>query len=258
MKNYTPDYEYKQVNTKDICVDTVYQRSLNKARVNQIVKEFNPYLLNPPKLSFRDGKYWVFDGMHTTAAVKSKNGGRDCKIECKVFYGLTELDECELFIAQNGISAPVALAAKLHAKYNSGDPEVTDFVKWTEKAGFVVAFDRATGQNRIVAIAKLYQTFKMFSDPLIYVDMLDVIRNAWHGAKGSLEGGIIYGVATFYKTYYGEFSKKRLINVLSSVSPLDIGREAKGYTISGKTSYARIILKLYNSRTTSSRLEDKL
>ena len=231
---------------------------MNHARVNEIAKEFNNYIVNAPKLSFRDGKYWVFDGQHTVAAVRTKNNGKDKSIECKVFYGLTELDECELFIAQNGISSPVALAAKLHAKYNSGDPDVTDFVKWTEKAGFIVSFDKTPGQNRIIAVAKLYTVYKMFSEPLMYVNMLNVIREAWHGAKGSLEGGIIHGVATFYKTYYGEFNRKRLVTVLSSVSPLDIGREAKGYTISGKTSYARIILKLYNNRTTSSRLEDKL
>ena len=64
----TPDYEYKQINTKEICIDKLYQRELNRPRVNRIVKNWNPYLVNACKVSFRDGKYWVFDGQHTIAA----------------------------------------------------------------------------------------------------------------------------------------------------------------------------------------------
>ena len=93
MINSTPEYEYKQANTKDIFVDPLYQRDLDNSKVSKIVRDWNPYLVNAVKVSWRDGKLWVFDGQHTIAACKAKRGGRDCMVDCKVFYGLTRLDE---------------------------------------------------------------------------------------------------------------------------------------------------------------------
>lgn len=136
MINIDPNYEYKKLNTRDISVDGLYQRDLSAAKVKKIVREFNPYLVNAVKVSFRDGKYYVFDGQHTIAGIKAKHKGADCQIDCKVFYGLTRLDEMELFILQNGASSTVATREKFRALYNNGDPEITSLVKLTEKAGF--------------------------------------------------------------------------------------------------------------------------
>ena len=76
---------------------TTYQRELNEDRVRRIAAEFDERIANEPKVSCRDGRYYVFDGQHTIAARKLLNGGRDLPIRCKVFYGLTESDEALLF-----------------------------------------------------------------------------------------------------------------------------------------------------------------
>ena len=77
-----------------------YQRELNPNRVRKIAAEFDEHIANDPKVSFRDGHYYVFDGQHTIAARKLRNGGQDLPIRCKVFYGLSELDEAILFAQQ--------------------------------------------------------------------------------------------------------------------------------------------------------------
>ena len=79
---------------------TTYQRELNEDRVRRIAAEFDERIANEPKVSCRDGRYYVFDGQHTIAARKLLNGGRDLPIRCKVFYGLTESDEALLFAQQ--------------------------------------------------------------------------------------------------------------------------------------------------------------
>ena len=66
---------------------TTYQRTLNEDRVRRIAAEFDERIANEPKVSCRDGRYYVFDGQHTIAARKLLNGGRDLPIRCKVFYG---------------------------------------------------------------------------------------------------------------------------------------------------------------------------
>lgn len=67
---YNRNYEYKQVNSAFIVIDEDYQRELDQNRVKRIVANFNPDLVNPIKVSYRNGKYYVFDGQHTLAALK--------------------------------------------------------------------------------------------------------------------------------------------------------------------------------------------
>ena len=91
---------------------TTYQRTLNEDRVRRIAAEFDERIANEPKVSCRDGRYYVFDGQHTIAARKLRGGGRDLPIRCKVFYGLTESDEALLFAQQTGASASLTAGAK--------------------------------------------------------------------------------------------------------------------------------------------------
>lgn len=128
MKFDNDHTEYKRISTKQIYIDPLYQRDLDNAKVQRIVKNFDPLKLNPLKVSFRDGRYYVFDGQHTRAALIRMNNGRDCLVPCRVYYGLTRVDEMNLFLAQTGESSPVAIAQKYRALFNFGDRDITDMV----------------------------------------------------------------------------------------------------------------------------------
>ena len=67
-----------------------YQRHLNANRVKRIAAEFDERIANAPKVSYRNGHYYVFDGQHTIAARKLRNNNCDLDILCKVYSGLTE------------------------------------------------------------------------------------------------------------------------------------------------------------------------
>ena len=43
------------------------------------------YVANEPRVSYRDGRYHVFDGQNTIEARIACNGGHDLPILCKVF-----------------------------------------------------------------------------------------------------------------------------------------------------------------------------
>ena len=82
-----------------------YQRLLRMSKVAKIAANFSEYIANEPKVSYRDGRYFVFDGQNTIEARKTCNGGRDLPIRCKVFYGLSKEHEALLFAVQTGISS---------------------------------------------------------------------------------------------------------------------------------------------------------
>ena len=97
-----------------------YQRNLNANRVKRIAAEFDERIANAPKVSYRDGHYYVFDGQHTIAARKLLNNNCDLNIVCKVYSGLTEQQEALLFAQQTGVSAPLTAGAKMRAKIRGG------------------------------------------------------------------------------------------------------------------------------------------
>ena len=98
-----PPYEMITLDTSVLIIprDT-YQRPLQSDEVKEIIAQFSPYLLNEPKVSFRNGKYYVFDGQHTIISLLEMNEGKHIAIRCKVYYGMTEQEEAKLFSMQTG------------------------------------------------------------------------------------------------------------------------------------------------------------
>ena len=248
--------EYKKINTKFLFVDDLYQRTVDTHRVNKMVAEYNPNLVNPIKVSFRDGKYWVINGHHTLQMLLRRNKGNDLLVECKVFYGMTWLDEVNLFLAQNGVSRTVNINDKLRAMRNAGDPDVSQMCKLTEKCGFIIDFKGSKGDNKIVALSTLLKAYSAMT-PEEYEEYLTLIKKTWGGMSDSLCREILQGMFIFYKTYKGQFKTQNFVSRLKKVSPVAIVRDGKVSSAPGATKYARQILGWYN-RNAKDRLPDLL
>ena len=132
------DKKYKELRIESTQLEiprNTYQRELNTDRVHKIVKQFDERVANEPKVSYRDGRYYVFDGQHTIAARVERNGGKPLMILCKVYYGLTEKDEARLFAEQTGFSADLGAGARIRALVFAEDELACSFIKATEAAG---------------------------------------------------------------------------------------------------------------------------
>ncbi|RAW53377.1 MULTISPECIES: DUF6551 family protein, partial [Faecalibacterium] len=55
----------------------LYQRGVERKRVELIAAHFNEYVANEPKVSFRNGQFIVTDGQHTIEGRILRNGGKD-------------------------------------------------------------------------------------------------------------------------------------------------------------------------------------
>ena len=96
--NITPPYQMRVIHSsKLIYPREIYQRGVERKRVEMIAADFNEYIANEPKVSFRDGKYYVVNGQHTIEGRILRNGGEDLPILCKVYTGLTMEQEALLF-----------------------------------------------------------------------------------------------------------------------------------------------------------------
>ena len=101
MKKKTKE-KYVWLNNADLYVNPRIQRKIDPERVRKIASQFSPLVANPIKVSYRDGRYYIFDGMHTRAAIRLLNGSDNFPILCRVYNGLTEEDEARLFAIQFG------------------------------------------------------------------------------------------------------------------------------------------------------------
>lgn len=238
------EFEYRDLRPSQISVDPLYQRPLDQRRVAQIVREFDGDLFNEPKVSYRDGKLWVFNGQHSIAAWRALHDGEDKLVHCKVFKGMTWLEECDAFMKQNGISRDPTTNEKLRAAYNSKAPDVVDMVEKATLCGFICDFVISKTPTRIVCTNTLYRAYKTIGADA-FLDMLTAIKEAWFGDIDAVSNQIISGMTVFYKSYFGNFDHAELVKSLKRVAPAEIIRNGKHYPHRTNT-YAREIVRAYN------------
>lgn len=168
-----------------------YQRVLRTRKVAEISATFSEYVANEPKVSYRDGRYHVFDGQNTIEARVACNGGRDLPILCKVFHGLSKKDEALLFAVQTGISTDLTAGERLRADIVAEDEDACAFVVATEATGATFALDGIRAEWKIYCIRSAYYIYKNYGSD-IYQEALKIIVEAWWGDSDSFLSGILH------------------------------------------------------------------
>lgn len=253
-KENTTNFTYKQVYSGKILTDK-YQRTLNQSRVKKIIKNFNPLLVNPIKVSHRDGNYYVFDGQHTLNALVSRNGGKHLNVDCKIYEGLTYEEEAELFSEQNGISQVVRTSDKIRALYEAKDVDVIDMKETIERLGINFDFSSATGPNKIVCVSTVYKIMKETSCDKLE-EILKIILDIWCGENGSFRKEIVNAIYLFDKKYHGKYDRNGLVKNLKTIPTEKIIRDGKAFVTGGSARFARQILIAYNKGRSRNKLDD--
>ena len=218
---------------------------MQRKRVELIAADFNEYVANEPKISFRNGKYYVVDGQHTIEARILRNGGRALPIRCKVFYGLSKEHEALLFAVQTGISSELTAGEQLRAKLVAHEENACDFAAVTENTGVRFALDGIRAPWKIYSIRSAYYIYKSYGAAL-YREMLSILVDVWDGDSDSFLSGILHGMARFLALYQGEYSRERLIGRLRTVHPKTITRLAQNGTGNVADRHMKQILSIYN------------
>ena len=236
-------YEFTRLSSIALESDASYQRPIDAKRVARIVENFDARLVNPLKVSNRDGHFYVFDGAHTLAALKEVSKFENFMVPCMLFHGLTYEDEAYLFALQRGESKEVAAAYRIRALILSNNENAGDFRKRTQDAGFRLAPAHSAATCSIACVEKLWRIYE--ADPKLYSDTLNLLMECWHGEKWSLTANIIGGMAMFLQVYGGEYKRERF---LKNVGGSDLAALNKNKTDNPKKDYcyAFAMMKLYN------------
>lgn len=246
-KGYSPLYVMQFINSSALNIlVTDYQRELNEARVNKIVASFNEMVANEPKVSYRDGSYYVFDGQHTIAARVMRNNGKSLPILCKVYTGLTEKDEAILFAAQNGTSTKPTSGERMRAWLFGQDKEAIAFRNATESTGIVLELDDNNCPYHLRCVNTAFAMYRLVGEDM-YKEALNIILDAWEGDKDSLKLEIIIAIVKFINLYHDVYDRNRLVWRLKTVNPKDIRDGIKiDLELVGAKKYINQIYQIYN------------
>ncbi len=248
-----PPYQLSVIHSsKLIYPREIYQRGVERKRVELIARDFNEYIVNEPKVSFRNGRYYVMDGQHTIEGCILLNGGADRPILCKVYTGLTMEQEALLFAEQNGHaaplsagiklrakvvggeallfaeqnghSAPLSAGIKLRAKVVGGDAPSKAFVAATNRVGLSLNYDSMQlSDYRISCVGTALKLYDQLGEE-IYCEALRHIVAAWAGRPDSFRAAVLRGVMYFVQLYHGQYSAERLVRALGGVHPMELYR----------------------------------
>lgn len=237
-----------------------YQRRIDMNHVQEIVDNFNRAILNPIKVSHRNGKYWAFDGGHSFTALKQINTGKPTfMVECRVYENLSLEEEAELFALQSGSVRKVPVRYEMKALVLGKNKKTMDLVSATEEAGFTLGITEHP-EGAIEAIEKARQLFEKYGADL-YTDALCLIKETWNGQKESLSANMLGGVMLFLSKYKDQYMRQRFVKKLSVKPIQDLKREARwnrGGDQSVDGSYATAIAKVYNYGGGKGRLNDRV
>ena len=240
----TQNEKYMWLNNAGLQIIPEIQRKLNMMRVEKIQKNYSPLIANPPKVSFRDGKYYIFDGMHTRTAMRAINGTDDFPIFCRVYYGLTEQDEARLFAEQFGYSEPVAMGYLLRALKIADDDIVLDFLKATEDCGFNVTLGSSvTSNGRIGAACTAYKAYCDLGASE-YKRMMKILHRTWAGESWSVGKYMLAGMARFLKMY--SVNANSFVRVFRTVTYNEIRAEVLRFTgVTKASAFATALAEIY-------------
>ena len=229
----------------------VYVKNFSAESSKESVKNRdNDDTANEPKVSFRNGRYYVTDGQHTIEARILRNGGKDLPILCKIYTGLTMQQEALFFAEQNGHAAPLTAGIKLRAKVVGEDAPSVAFLAATNRVGLDFNYDSL--QLSDYSISCVGTALKLYNQmgEKIYCEALRLIVAAWEGKPDSFRASVLRGMMHFMELYHGEFSEERLIRALRSVHPMEIYRSGMDNPakLPGWKKYVFPIYMAYNGK----------
>lgn len=229
-----------------------YQKALNVDRVKKIAASFDINRMRPIDVSYRNGRYWCFDGQHRVSAyhIMGKH-----TVPCIIHYDLTYEQEAMLFAQQQDNVGSVLAHHKWNALVEAKDNVTMDIVNIAKTWGFTIR--KGNGSRNINCVKVLQDIYSDLGD-LTFATIMKTISEAWNYMDKSTDHNVINGLYLFVKTYRDEpkFSYTQLTSRLSEVSPKHLLRNARDrFDIRGDARRVAVeILKLYNKGRTGNRM----
>lgn len=187
------------------------QRELKKHRVDELIANFELDDFGQPVVSWRDGLYYIIDGQHRIEALRQwlGKGWEIQKIECRVYQGLNEVEEADMFDRLNDV-LQVSAFDKFKIRVVAGREAEATIDKIVKSENLIISRDKIPGA--VHAVGTLGRVYAR-SDGSVLARSLRIIRDAYGDA--GFQASVIDGIGHLCQRYNGVLDEKAAIQKLS-------------------------------------------
>lgn len=205
-------YRIQEVPLGKMATSRRVQRDLKQHRVDYLVANFELDDFGQPVVSWRDGVYYIIDGQHRIEAIKIwlGKGWEIQKIECRVYQGLTEAEEADMFDRLNDVLS-VSSFDKFKIRVTAGRETESVIDKIVKDEGLVISRDKLPGAVR--AVGTLVRVYNR-SNGEVLGRSLRIIRDAFGDA--GFDAGVIDGIGHLCQRYNGALDERVAVEKLSA------------------------------------------
>ena len=257
LREKEEDVKIILLNTATLASSQSYQRDVDYKKIAYIVSNYDKHQFGIPKVSYRDGEYYVYDGQHRIAAYKAMNGDRDGFIQCEVHFNLTYEDEAKYFAEQYAGSTKIDIIYKWRALFEAKEEPVYTIVNAVREIGIEVEFTKSKAVNRIVALSELNKMWLKLKE-VETLKVLSLMKKAWGKDVNCYNKNILDGIKEFFFVYGDEIDEDMFVSQMKKIEPVLIEAKGKSDMVSkGGLKFAKVIWDQYNRNLRINRLDYK-
>lgn len=241
---YVPNVHFELIPIKNLVSNQKYQRALSQMQIDRAVADFDPYQINPVKVSRRDGINYVFNGQHTVEMVAKASGSRETPVWCMIYDDLEYRHEADIFANQMRYVRALRPLEVFTANLEAGNDRQITILALIESYGLRVS--KWSKNSCICAISTVEAIYNKYG----YQTLSRVLRlcvGTWEGETNSLSGKMLAAVAKLADTYGDDLNENIFAEKLGAVPVKQLLRNAKERG-QGSTGLAAVLLDEYNGR----------
>lgn len=242
--DFVPKVHFELIPIKSLVSNQKYQRNLSAARVERTAENFDPYQINPVKVSRRDGINYVFNGQHTIEIIATVSGSRETPVWCMIYDDLDYEQEADIFANQLRFTKPLAPFEIFNANIEAGNDIQITIKSLVESYRLTIGTRKNPGV--ICAVSALEFIFGQYGYHVLDRTLMLCVA-AWEGDPNSLSSNMLKGIAKLVSTYGEALRDDLFVEKMGRVPVRDIIRTAKERNV-GSLGYAEAIFACYNKK----------
>ena len=241
---FVPKVHFEQIPIKNLVSNQEYQRNLSQAHIARAVANFDPYQINPVKVSRRDGINYVINGQHTIEIIAAASGSRDTPAWCMIYDDLSYEHEADIFANQQTYVKRLLPYEVFMANLEAGNDDQLIIRDLVESLGLTIGITKGPGV--ICAVSTLEQIFKRLRFHGLK-RVLRLIIGAWEGDMNSFSANMLNAVAKLVDVFGDTLDDDIFKEKLGQVSLKQLVRTAKDRR-AGSMGIAEAMIIEYNGK----------
>ncbi len=244
LLQYVPNVHFEQIPIKNLVSNQEYQRNLSIKHVQKAAANFDPYQINPVKVSRRDGINYVFNGQHTIEIIALVSNSRETPVWCMIYDDLEYEHEADIFANQMKFTKPLMPYEIFMANIEAGSDKhliIRDLVESYDLA--ITPTSTVGGICAVSALEKIHDKYGFHTLDRV----LRLCIGTWEGTPHSLSANMMNGVARLINAYGDDLKDDTFKEKVGRCSVKEISRNAKERR-PGSLGFAEALLLAYNKK----------